>query len=480
MGNNQQGTIHSASDGGTAGTVAPVEPFKLLIGSATSNEFNTVRLRLIPIACWKVDEVRFAFDSSFVTPEIKTELQMLSDLRSHHAAKVPATGHDLLPPLSIFGHADPIGHDDYNKALSGRRAKAIYALLIFNSAPGKAVGLWHEIAATENWGADHRKAMKANVPPGTSDSDLFRAYMASLSGPDFKLTSKDFLGQGADSGGKGDFQGCSSFNPLLIFSQQRQKDFEKAEQDQDKAALADRNAANAPNRRVLLLLFMPGSRVIPGKWPCPRASEGIAGCVRRFWSDGQKRRSTRLPADDRTFDATADTFACRFYQRLSESSPCERTLKSVTVRLYDAFGQSIPFAPFSVSVSGGALSRVDRADAQGFITIRDVETPASCDVHWGLPPKEGNPTDLLFVRTIFVIADNDHSPGVAEKKLSNLGYKDSSSTDNIIGFQLDFGHLADPPLAPTGDLDAQTVALLDTLHRQCADRLRDTQVEKGA
>jgi hypothetical protein len=150
------------------------------------------------------------------------------------------------------------------------------------------------------------------------------------------------------------------------------------------------------------------------------------------------------------------------------------------VRLYDAFGQSIPFAPFSVSVSGGALSRVDRADAQGFITIRDVETPASCDVHWGLPPKESNPPDLLFVRTIFVVADNDHSPGVAEKKLSNLGYNDSNSTDNIIGFQLDFGHLADPHLAPTGDLDAQTLALLDTLHRQCADRLRDTQVEKGA
>ena len=141
MGNNQQGTIHSASDGGTAGTLAPVEPFKLLVGPATSNEFNTVRLRLVPIACWKVDEVRFAFDSSFVTPEIKTELQMLSDLRSHHASKDPATGRDLLPPLSIFGHADPVGHDDYNKALSGRRAKAIYALLIFNSAQAKAVSL---------------------------------------------------------------------------------------------------------------------------------------------------------------------------------------------------------------------------------------------------------------------------------------------------------------------------------------------------
>jgi len=28
-------------------------------------------------------------------------------------------------PLSVFGHADPVGSDDYNKALSGRRAMAV-------------------------------------------------------------------------------------------------------------------------------------------------------------------------------------------------------------------------------------------------------------------------------------------------------------------------------------------------------------------
>jgi hypothetical protein len=41
--------------------------------------------------------------------------------------------------LSIFGHADPTGQDPYNKDLSGRRAKAVYGLLIRDTA------LWEEL-----------------------------------------------------------------------------------------------------------------------------------------------------------------------------------------------------------------------------------------------------------------------------------------------------------------------------------------------
>ena len=96
---------------------------------------NTARLRLIPIACWRVDDIRFAFDSSFIAPDsdatstndIRVELAHLADLVKAHPGC----------PLSVFGHADPTGNDDYNKALSGRRATAVYALLIANADPGK-------------------------------------------------------------------------------------------------------------------------------------------------------------------------------------------------------------------------------------------------------------------------------------------------------------------------------------------------------
>jgi hypothetical protein len=102
-----------------------------------------------------------------------------------------------------------------------------------------------------------------------------------------------------------------------VFSAQRQQAFDK---QQDKTA---RNAANSPNRRVMVLIFRPGSKVDPARWPCPRASETSAGCRKRFWSDGESRRSKRLTDTDREFELSKDTFACRFYHRLSDKSPCE-------------------------------------------------------------------------------------------------------------------------------------------------------------
>jgi hypothetical protein len=230
------------------------------------------------------------------------------------------------PPPSVFGHADPVGSDDYNKALSGRRATVIYALLISNTDSGIAVSLWNRVASEENWGADQRQTMQAatGLPAGTPDSQLFSAYMKELCPPDLVLTPKDFLAQGG-GGGKADYQGCSRFNPLVIFSQQTEDEFEQAAREGDQSGIDMGNAANAPNRRVMVLLFRPGSQVDPSKWPCPQATEGVAGCIKRFWSDGQKRRKERLPDRDRKFEETHDTFACRFYERLLSRSPCEHT-----------------------------------------------------------------------------------------------------------------------------------------------------------
>jgi hypothetical protein len=164
--------------------------------------------------------------------------------------------------------------------------------------------------------------------------DLFRRYMEDLCGPELKLEKQDFLGHGDDAGGKGDFQGCSELNPVLIFSQKDQTDFE---QDKDKTK---RNKENAPNRRVVVLIFRKGSRVDPSKWPCPRVNEGVAGCRKRFWSDGEKRRSTRLPDKPRKFEETKNTFACQFYHRLVEQSPCEVILKTFEIRLYSPIGRA--------------------------------------------------------------------------------------------------------------------------------------------
>src|SRR5678816_102028 len=135
--------IRRSMEGGLSGDpgerrdlIAPVAP-------ATGPERNLLVVPLTPIACWSVGDVRFEFDSSFVKPEAEEEIAELHALREAHKREL-ATGSagppvEAYPPLSIFGHGDPVGNDDYNKQLSGRRATAIYALLV------RDVGLWEQL-----------------------------------------------------------------------------------------------------------------------------------------------------------------------------------------------------------------------------------------------------------------------------------------------------------------------------------------------
>jgi hypothetical protein len=326
MGVDHKGIVHAISEAGVSADHPHAGHFEFLVAPTTKDQFNAARLRLIPIACWRVDDIRFAFDSSFVAAEattdptidptdIRQELKHLASLVRRHPGC----------PISVFGHADPVGSDEYNKLLSGRRAMAIYALLITQSDPDRAVALWRRIAAIEHWGASERHMMESTsgLVSGTPDRVLFKAYMQQLCPADLKLSKNDFLAHGSDAGGKGDFQGCGEFNPVLVFSREKQKKFDEASRENNKALVDERNSANRPNRRVMVLIFREGSRVDPAKWPCPRATEGTAGCRRRFWSDGEKRRNTHLPDKDRRYEVSKDTIACRFYDRMTSGSPCE-------------------------------------------------------------------------------------------------------------------------------------------------------------
>ncbi|MEJ7714116.1 MAG: peptidoglycan-binding protein [Pyrinomonadaceae bacterium] len=130
---------------------------------------------VIPIACLRVDDVRFEFDSSFVRPEISDEIEHLADLREQHKIEInPTTGEVnqttgvgttgviIFPPLSIFGHADSVNTDVYNKPLSGRRATAIYGLLT------RDTDLWEELfhphpASGDNWGVKSIQTMLTHL-----------------------------------------------------------------------------------------------------------------------------------------------------------------------------------------------------------------------------------------------------------------------------------------------------------------------------
>lgn len=318
------GALRDASAAGMVGDHPEVSPFRILAAPSTEDQFNRIRLPLVSVACWAVDDVRFAFDSSFVNADCSGGAGPPEDIRVELAALKSLVEAKPGCPLALFGHADPVGDDSYNKALSERRSRALYALLIFGTEPETAVGYWQSIAKAEHWGKPQSDAMQAFVTAngGNSSAGLVRTYMGLLAAAGPAMSKTDFLAQGAGADRKGDFQGCSEFNPLVVFSQEKQAAFDSAKAKNDGPGMDERNAANAPNRRVLGFLFRKGTRVDPAKWPCPRAADGIAGCKARFWADGEARRSTHLPGADRSFDTTGDTFACRFYQRVSTGAPC--------------------------------------------------------------------------------------------------------------------------------------------------------------
>jgi outer membrane protein OmpA-like peptidoglycan-associated protein len=57
----------------------------------------------------------------------------------------PVAGILLVYPdlsLEVAGHTDSVGDDDYNQALSERRAEAVRAYLIQRGIPGRDCGAW--------------------------------------------------------------------------------------------------------------------------------------------------------------------------------------------------------------------------------------------------------------------------------------------------------------------------------------------------
>jgi hypothetical protein len=514
MPDDNQGTIHSASGGALIGLYPPAEPTQLLAAPSTSSELNTAHLRLIPIACFRLEDMLFQFDSSFVLPEVQAEMAAFSDLRKTDPRVMGA-------PLTVFGHADPsyLGNfdpgnsntagtgDDYNKNLSGRRAIAIYAALVRDPAYWNF--LYNTPLGGDSWGATEIQIMLdtlgqsgsssfAGSSQGSSSSaqsaqaqdiandsgqrqQLFLQYMNFLCG-DVKLDkSADFLARGAGTDLKGDVQGCSRFNPVMLFSSEDEASFQQAWDNQDQPTLrGERDPRNSINRRVMILVFRKGSQVLPTKWPCPSYKGGVTDCKKRFWSNGQDRRSTHISGAERKFELTHDTFACRFYQRLLHGSPCEHKVIQFEIRLYTPLGLFIPSAPFRLTV-GTMQPRTGVADEEGVLRAGDVEVPNQCLIEWGYPPDPGTDPQLIFSRQMFLDSDSQEQHDEAVQKLHNLGYPDDDDfLSNVSSFQRDYGALASPPLDISGQLDDRTLQLLRDVYRSSDDDLRNQKPQSNS
>jgi hypothetical protein len=378
-----------------------------------------------------MNDARFEFDSSFILPDAARELAVL--------ARMVTLQPDA--PISVFGHADPVGKDDYNIVLGARRAKAIYGLLLHD--PDVWESLFTPASGGDDWSARHVNATmlgmlgysgaKADVKrfqhdhglseDGTVGHDtrheLFLAYMAALFPP--KLEAKAFLGRGADAKHRADFQSCGEFNPAVLLSAGENKSLPEAK----------RNVENSVNRRVVVFFYQPGLQIDPAQWACPApplkqgdASGAISTCKDRFWSDGDARR--KPDADKRRlFKETHDTFACRFYQRNAGWSPCEggQKLRHWVIRLLNpgdkqlTSGKPLADEPFvAIAGSDGSKRTVGCTDAAGILRVRLHEPATQLTVKIA-----GN--ELVFDAGALqpLPETGDARPGAAQR-LFNLGY----------------------------------------------------------
>lgn len=479
----------STTHGGVASRHPEQTQLPVLVAPSTGKSFNTLGLSLAPLACWRLEDLRFDFGSSFVKPEVKTEFPLLAKMIEECNQ----------PTLSVFGHADPVGKDTFNKTLSGRRAIAIYATLIREpklwerlyshpfgddvwgvkslqrmlDALGFDPGLPDGVMGSQTRGAVRDFQSKQSVtgdPKGEAGpatrKKLFLAYMDAIcrdaNDQPFQVKKEDFLGGGQDPEGKGDYQGCGEFNPVLVFSKDEDK------QLSDPKLKHQRDGENVPNRRVLIFLFPPGVHVAPDLWPCPRVgavdqddAKGAAVCRTRFWPDGDDRRG---PQDKRREYKDSNTVACAFYDAMARRSPCEVGRITLRLRLLDSMRNPIEFAPYRVKI-GSQFSASGTANEKGRLEEAGIPAPSRCDVEWGYPglsdpPEEGQDPKFFFQRSLNLEFDQGAKEEQAKRRLINLGYPpESELEENLESFQLDYG--IDPP---NGELSDETEAALKRVH----------------
>lgn len=272
--------------------------------SSDEKEIHRIQPRVQINACAMWEDVYFDFGKAFIKKSIKPSLENFRTLCE-----------DDYPdcPITIFGHADPVGNIPFNHDLSERRARALYAMIV------RDVSAWCEIFKTEV-GYLQRQLRSEGVDPGPADGIMgpqtrgaIQTYMDNVADR-LKLTPGRFLGQG-----KFAFQGCSEFNPVRVFSK-AEDSFYRQQSNWHK-----RNSENQPNRRVIAFLLPEGFKGTDSSWICRTGTKGLAICRKMTNSSWSKARA-QLTDSPRRHSAGDKTFTCSIYYDLADISPCERTL----------------------------------------------------------------------------------------------------------------------------------------------------------
>jgi outer membrane protein OmpA-like peptidoglycan-associated protein len=252
-------------------------------------------------------DITFATGSSFLRPNQASALKDLCTQIQEWQKKTPDG------KLVVFGHADAIGAELANKALSERRAKSVLAFLLkdqdgmeilcsqekwgLKASQELLKHLGHDPGAIDGQdGAKTQAATKAFqakqdlAETGSMDSGtrkvLFKAFIANSN--NLALAKRDF-----DDINGNPSAGCSEFN------------------------LADKTAgASEANRRVGVFL-LKSNKNFPITYPCAQGS--IGPCQKQVGRKGDRRTGG---------------FGCAFYDKLIVERPNQKTASKGSVKRF--------------------------------------------------------------------------------------------------------------------------------------------------
>jgi hypothetical protein len=276
--------------------------------------------------------------------------------------------------------------------------------------------------ATKTFQADNGLARSGSLDVGTRKA-LFLAYMDAICQKDglpCRYRPQDFVSRGSSSDWKGACQGCSEFNPVMVFSKIEDKLYSKS------GAEGARNAENASNRRIVIYMFRTDRVPSADAWPCPTIKEydqGIKTCKKHFWPDGETRRS---PQDSRReYLNGTRTMACAFYDSLARGAPSEGVCRTVNITLLNRDGKWAKNVPYRVE--SNADVRTGFTNDFGRLQELQFYSGPTINVEWGYTKdcadKQGQPQHYgNFAVGYINTTDEDADAERVNRELYNLGY----------------------------------------------------------
>ena len=384
-----------------------------------------VRKKVSPsqfLECCTIPGITFAFDKSFIRPSVVEHIKPLEEAFAKHPdAKI-----------MVFGHTDKVGDEVYNKKLSERRAKSVYAFITDDA------DTWEALYNQEKWGIRVIQEILKDLgfDPGPVDGvkgpkteAAIKAYQSErglevdgIAGPKTRhelfteyMTSKHDVQLTPDQFMDPKHMGCGEFNPV-----------------------EDTEEPHEPNRRVTFYLFHKDR--LP-KLPCK--PEDIAPCRRQIDAAGPRHR---------------ETFHCSFYDSIAKKCGCEipgEDSETLTIRLLDIYDQPVSNKAYVLEV---ANRRFQGATSEQGVVSHPV-------------PSDANTGKLTINKWSVELVIRDMEPVAqikgAQARLNNLGFYvcdelndqiDESFRRALRCFQADY------QLEVTGELDEATKQKLEQVH----------------